>query len=188
LGQLAQRLKIKGFDFKKSSTIWAEIQKNHQGLKNASSENLKKDQEIFFQEPREGTSEYFPIEFPSSLPMKSKKYSFLMLNDYNLDAYRSLTLGQISKGLAKIRDPEWISLCPEDAKKMGLKNGDNIQISSAYGKMSGRVKLTDTVTEGIVKSNFIWSENQKFFNTILKALGSDDLVSIRVLPVKIERG
>ncbi len=90
--------------------------------------------------------------------------------------------------MGKIRDPEWISLCSEDAKKIGLENGDSVKISSELGEMSGRVRLTNTVTEGIVKSNFIWSENQKFYKTILKALGSDDFKSIRVLPVKIERG
>jgi len=111
-----------------------------------------------------------------------------MLNDYNLDAYRSLPLGQASIGLGKIRDPEWISICLEDAEKFGLKNGDIVQITSALGKMSGFVKLTDKVTEGIVKTNFIWSENQKFTNAILKTLGSDAFKSIRVLPVKIERG
>ncbi|MCJ7582465.1 MAG: molybdopterin-dependent oxidoreductase, partial [Candidatus Aminicenantes bacterium] len=188
-GQLAQRLKLKGFEYKKSANIWGEIQKNNIGFKNASPENLKKGQEIFVQETRkEGTSKYFPLEFPPSIPAISERYPFLLLNDYNLDAYRSFYLGQVSKGLGKIRDPEWISLCPEDAEKIGLKNGDNVQISSGLGKMSGRARLTDTVTEGIVKSNFIWSENQKFTNTILKALGSDDFKSIRVLPVKIERG
>ncbi len=56
-----------------------------------------------------------------------------------------------------------------------MENGDEIKIVSELGKMIGRVRLTNTVREGIVKSSFI-------------ALGSDDFKSIRVLPVKIERG
>jgi len=188
LAQLAERLKLTDFKYKKSASILNEIQKNNFGLKKASPEDLKKGKEIFVQERKEEKSQFFPLEFSPSIPGVSKKYPFLMLNDYNLDAYRSLYLGHVSRGLEKIRDPEWISLCPEDAEKIGLEHGDNVAISSELGKMSGRVRLTNAVTEGIVKSNFIWSENQKFYKTILKALGSDDFKSIRVLPVKIERG
>ncbi len=188
LAQLAQRLKRTGFNYKKSADILVEIQKNNPGLKKASPEDLKKGKEIFVQEGLETASQFFSLEFSPSVPKVSKRYPFLMLNDYNLDTYRSLYLGDVSRGLGKIRDPEWISLCPEDAEKIGLEHGDSVKISSELGKMSGRVRLTNTVSEGIVKSNFIWSENQIFHKMILKPLGSDDFKSIRVLPVKIERG
>ena len=92
------------------------------------------------------------------------------------------------EGLEVIRNPEWISLCPKDANRLGLKNGEKVKISSEVGKISGYVKVTDTIAEGTVRANFIWNENLKFHNMILKALGSDDYKSIRVLPVKIERG
>jgi predicted molibdopterin-dependent oxidoreductase YjgC len=165
-----------------------EIQKNNFGLKKASAEDLKKGKEIFVQEREEEKSQFFPLEFLPSIPDVSNEYPFLLLNDYNLDAYRTLILSHVSRGMEKIRNPEWISICPEDAEKIGVENGDNVEIASELGKMTGRVRLTNNVAEGIVKSNFIWSENQKFLTTILKALGSDNFKSIRVLPVKIERG
>ncbi len=186
--QLAQRQKLTGFNYKKSANILAEIQKNNLGLKNASAEDLKKGKEIFVQEGKKETSKFFPLKFSSSIPAVSKRYPLLMLNDYNLDVYRSLYLGQVSGGMEKIRNPEWIFICPEDAEKIGVEDGDNIKIVSELGKMAGRVRLTNNVARGIVKSNYIWSENQKLHTTILKALGSDDFKSIRVLPVKIERG
>jgi predicted molibdopterin-dependent oxidoreductase YjgC len=186
--QLAERLKLPGFKYKKSESILNEIQKNNFGLKKASAEDLKKGKEIFVQEREEEKSQFFPLEFLPSIPDVSNEYPFLLLNDYNLDAYRTLILSHVSRGMEKIRNPEWISICPEDAEKIGVENGDNVEIASELGKMTGRVRLTNNVAEGIVKSNFIWSENQKFHTTILKALGSDDFKSIRVLPVKIERG
>ena len=166
----------------------SEIQKNNLRLKKASPEDLKKGMEIFVREELKVESKFYSVEFSPSIPKVSKKYPFLMLNDYNLDTYRSLYLGHVSRGLGKIRDPEWISLCPKDAEKIGLKNGDSVKISSELGKISGRVRLTNTVSEGVIKSNFIWSENQIFHEMILKALGSENFKSIRVLPVKIERG
>ena len=186
--QLAERLKLPGFKYKKSESILNEIQKNNFGLKKASAEDLKKGKEIFVQEREEEKSQFFPLEFLPSIPDVSNEYPFLLLNDYNLDAYRTLILSHVSRGMEKIRNPEWISICPEDAEKIGVENGDNVEIASELGKMKGRVRLTNNVAEGIVKSNFIWSENQKFLTTILKALGSDNFKSIRVLPVKIERG
>lgn len=177
LAQLAERFKLTGFKYKKSASILNEIQKNNFGLKKASAEDLEKGKEIFVQERErnEERPQFFPLEFLPVIPDVSEKYPFLMLNDYNLDVYRSLILGHVSRGMGKIRNSEWIFLCPEDAEKIGVENGDKIEIVSELGKMIGRVKLTNTVSEGIVKSSFI-------------ALGSDDFKSIRVLPVKIERG
>ena len=186
--QLAKRLKLAGFSYKNVSSVLAEIQKNNFGLKKASPEDLKKEKELFVQEKRGGISKFVPLKFPSTLPSVNKRFPFLMVNDYSLDAYRSLYLGEVSRGLGILRNPEWISLCPKDADRLGLQHGDEVKISSELGKMSGYVKLNDTVVEGTVKTNFIWNENIKFHDIILKALGSDDFKSIRVLPVKIERG
>lgn len=175
LAQLAERFKLTGFKYKKPASILNEIQKNNFGLNKASADDLKKGKEIFVQERNEEKSQFFPLEFLTEIPGVSKKYPFLLLNDYNLDAYRTLILDHVSRGMEKIRNSDWISICPEDAKKIGVENGDKIEIVSELGKMIGRVRLTNTVREGIVKSSFI-------------ALGSDDFKSIRVLPVKIERG
>lgn len=188
LAQLAERFNLMGFKYKKSASILNEIQKNNFGLKNASAEELKKGKEIFVQERNEEKLQFFPLEFLPVIPGVSKKYPFLLLNDYNLDAYRTLILGHVSGGMEKIRNSEWISICPEDAEKIGVENGDKVEIVSELGKMIGRVRLTNTVSEGVFKSSFIWSKIQKFNTTIPKALGSDDFKSIRVLPVKIERG
>ncbi len=186
--QLAKRMKLSSFNYKKSANIMKEIQKNNFGFKKASPEDLAKGKEIFVQEQKKEFARFFPLKFSPPIRGVGKRYPFLMLNDYNLDAYRSLYLGHVSKGLGKIKNPEWISLCPEDAKKLGLGEGDRVKISSELGRMSGFVKVTNSVTKGIVKSNFIWNENQKFYHTILKALGSEKFKSIRVFPVKIERG
>ena len=86
LAQLAERLKLIGFKYKKAVSILNEIQKNNLGLAKASAEDLKKGKEIFVQEREEEKSQFFPLEFSPSIPDVNKAYPFLLLNDYNLDA------------------------------------------------------------------------------------------------------
>ncbi|MGD2245097.1 MAG: molybdopterin-dependent oxidoreductase [Candidatus Aminicenantes bacterium] len=186
--RLTQKMKASGFDYKKSSDILKEMQKNCPGFAKVNPEELKKGKAIFLQEKKGKESGFVPIKFPPQSLTASKKYPFLLLNDYNLDVFRNLALSRASRGLKRLRDPEYILINPADAAAASLEEGARVEILSELGKTAGRVKISDAVCEGTLRSNFLWEKNPEFFAALLKSMSSKDFGSIRVLPVKLKRG
>lgn len=188
VSQLGQKLTADGFKYRNAAEITKEIQKNIPGFKKVSYADLEKGREIFIQEKDEGNAKFIPMKFAPADRASENKYPITLLNDYNLDVYRNFSLGLEIGSLRKIRNPEWIFIHPGDAAEIGVKEGDKVKIVSQLGKMTGQVKMTDSVSKGTARSRFIWSENLQFFAAVLQSLGETDIDSMRSLPVKIRRG
>ncbi|MFX1561993.1 MAG: molybdopterin dinucleotide binding domain-containing protein [Promethearchaeota archaeon] len=43
----------------------------------------------------------------------------------------------------------WISLCPRDANRLGLKEGNAVQITSANGKVVVNIRVEEELSEGL---------------------------------------
>jgi len=188
ISQLARKMGNKGFNYKNSSGVVKEMGKAIPGFSNISHQNLKKSGEIFVQEEKKGERSFIPIKDSRPSYKTSKKYPFLMFFDYSLDYYRSLALGQESRGLKKIRDSRWFKISLEDAGKMKIKEGENIVIESSAGKVKGVAKITESVPKGTVGASFLWSEDSDFSAAGLIPSVLQESHSLGMLPVNIKRG
>ena len=188
LSQIAQRMKAEGFAFRSVSDIAKEIKKNVAGFKEISWKDLESGKEVFVKDNGKKSADFFPVEFPPSVPVPTNKYPLLMLNGDNLDVYRNLTLSDDAQGLERLRNPRWILINSEDAAKAGVKNGETIEVFSEWGGFSGQAKVTSRVSPGILRASFAWHEDPNVFAAGLSSCGSEGIESIRVLLVKIKRG
>jgi anaerobic selenocysteine-containing dehydrogenase len=81
-----------------------------------------------------------------------------------------------------------VRLNPLDAEKLGIVDGDPVQVVSESGKMDGAAKISDSIPSGILKVHYLLSENSaQSAASLLFPLSADkDLKN--VIPVKIKRG
>ncbi len=188
ISQLAQRMGNEGFSFNDSSGIRKEMSKELPSFSKMSDAKFNDKADVFLQEEKKGERKLISLQNHHPFLEASKKFPFLMSIDYDLDYYRSLSLFQEVKGLRVIRDSRWIRISPQDAEKLGLKEGEAIVIESQIGKIEGTVKISEYVPEGVISTNFLWSHDSNGSVSRLVSLSSEGNLYTNPLPVRIKRG
>ncbi|MDH5704755.1 MAG: molybdopterin-dependent oxidoreductase [Candidatus Aminicenantes bacterium] len=186
ISQLAQKMGKEDFRFKDASAIMKEMSKAIPGFSKMLPASLENDREVFIEEEVKGEKKpVLPLTDPPHA-VAGKKYPFLMFLDYSLDYYRNLNLCQEIRGMSLIRDSRWIKISPEDAKKLGLMDGEKLAVDSTAGKVAGLVKISEAVPQGMVVASFLWNEEEDFSREKLFSAQGNPFMSI--LPVNIKRG
>jgi formate dehydrogenase alpha subunit len=188
ISQLARRMGSKGFSYKIPSEILKEMIKAVPGFSQVPYSDLEKGQKIFAEEEKRKERSFIPLKYSDPDLKRSKKYPFLMLLDYSLDYYRSLSLSQESRSLKALRDSRWIKISPEDAEKLNLEEGESIVVESSSGKFKGFVKIIKSLPKGILGASFLLSEDSDFSVNGLLPGDFQESHSLGMLPVKIKRG
>ena len=104
-----------------------------------------------------GKGLFMPVEARTSDELPDKDYPLLLttgrkLTHYNITTRHSATLEQ--------HDPEeFAELNPIDAKKLRIKDGEKVHVSSRRGELETKVKLTDRVPPGIVFMTLHYKES-----------------------------
>jgi predicted molibdopterin-dependent oxidoreductase YjgC len=186
--QLARKMNVKGFDYRKQADIRKEIRQVCPGFARASSASLEKGKEIFIKEDQKGKPGLSPIKFkPPSVEM-TKKYPFKMILRPNQDSYRNISLSMESRSFAVLENSRWIRMNPDDAKKLGLKNEDPLIVESSKGKMKGILKVTGVLPQGVIESQLDWNEEKDLSAFSLVFPLSEGYYRQEPTPVKIKRG
>ncbi len=188
LSQLAQRMKIKGFDYKKTEDILKEIKRSHFSFAKVSYAGLEKGKGIFINENFAGEPRLSPMRFDRIGVNPSKKFPFKMIMDLNLDSYRNLSLSIENRGFRALRNSRWIRINPNDAEKLGLRNEDPIVVESINGKMEGVLKVSEGLPEGVVGSQVAWSEEARISGSSVMLPMAKGYYPCDPIPVKIKRG
>jgi formate dehydrogenase alpha subunit len=188
ISHLAQNLGYEGFNYKRPSQILKEMKKAIPGFSSVSHSLLEKGEEIFIQEEKEEKRKFIPLNFESPSSQVSKEFPFLLLLDYDLDYYRSLSLSKEIKGMRVIRNSRWIKINPEDAEELKLKDGEDIEIKSGITKIKGVAKITETIPRGIIVASFLLNEESDFSVSRLSSEPDPDPFPLKMLSVKVNRG
>ena len=188
ISHLAQNLGYEGFNYKRPSQILKEMKKAIPGFSSVSHSLLEKGEEIFIQEEKEEKRKFIPLNFESPSSQVSKEFPFLLLLDYDLDYYRSLSLSKEIKGMRVIRNSRWIRISPEDAEELKLKDGEQVEIKSGITKIKGVAKITETIPRGIIVASFLLNEESDFSVSRLSSEPDPDPFPLKMLSVKVNRG
>lgn len=184
LSRLAESLGKKGFDYKKSADIMREIKKRVPTFSKFRAVRRGKKSSRFVHEKKDDKRKFLAFKPQEPEVQASKKYPFLLIMRYNLDYYRGLSLASDIKGLKMLRDSQSFRLNPEDARSLGLKDGESIGIGALSGQIQGVVRIDESLPSGIVEASFLWNEDVLHSAANL-CLGKAFPL---LLPVKIKRG
>ncbi len=188
ISQLAQSMGYEGFVYKRPSQILKEMRKNVPGFAAVSDSLFEKGNEVFIQERKEEKGKFIPLEYKLPSSKVRKDFPFHLLFDYSLDYYRSLSLSREIKGMRIIRDSRWIRINPEDAEKLKLSEGEEVEVGSASEKIKGVAKISEAIPRGIIIASFLLNEKADFSAFHLSSGPDSDSFPLKMLPVKIYRG
>lgn len=92
---------------------------------------------------------YSPIKEPPC-----NDYPMILVTIRDMYHYDNLEMTGKTKGLMELDPHGMLEVCSADAKKYNLSNGDKVKISSRRGEVTAITRITDTIKEGTVFSNF----------------------------------
>ena len=75
-----------------------------------------------------------------------------------------------------MRKEELVEINPEDASKLGIKDGDIVKVSSRRGSVKAKAKITETVNKGLISMTF------HFFESPTNVVTNDALDPVSKIP------
>ncbi len=145
--------------------------------------------EAWLSEPESRKKLVTPGRVELGLPSK-KEPVFHLLTEANLDYYRSLHLAEESRDFSLLRQPRWVKIHPEEAAKLGLKDGEKIIIKNEKSHLGGILKISPRVPAGVIVLSLTLSSLPEFSPAPFIASCFSRQADGRVMPeaVTIERG
>ncbi|MCX5914550.1 MAG: formate dehydrogenase subunit alpha, partial [Deltaproteobacteria bacterium] len=69
------------------------------------------------------------------------------------------TMTRKSKGLNELKGGEEVEINPQDAKALGIADGDKVRVISRRGKVIAKAKVTKSSPKGVVFMTFHFAES-----------------------------
>jgi predicted molibdopterin-dependent oxidoreductase YjgC len=98
------------------------------------------------------------IEYKPPAEVPDKDYPFVMTTGRVLYHYHTATMSRLSKGIMERCPESLVEIHPDDAKKLGIKDGQLAKVSSRRGVVEAKSTVTDRVPEGTIFMNFHFRE------------------------------
>ncbi len=172
--QIAKKLKGKGFDFKNPGEIMDEIASLTPSYKGISYDRLEGEglqwpctsiehpgtpflhSERFA--TKSGKGKFMPLEYKVSAEVPDKEYPLIFTTDRSLYHFHTSTMTRRVEGLDILNNRELLNINPEDASKLGIDDGDMVEVSSRRGKIKVKAKLTNICPKGVTSMTFHFTE------------------------------
>ena len=118
--------------------------------------------------------------------MPEKEYPFILTTGRSLFHYHSGTMSMRIEGLKEIFSDPTIEINPKDAERLGISDGDMVEMCSEKGKIKVKAKISDRVEEGVFFSTFHFPESPV---NLLSESSFDPMAKIpcfKTIPVQIK--
>jgi len=142
LCRIAQKMGIKGFDFSNAREIHEEISSLVKGFGDFDNTKRKASPMIY-----EGQLN-IPETSTSGTKRADKKFPFLLSVSVGEHTYRGFPLSTWVEGLRKLFTEGIIDINPEDAKKSGISQGDEVIVISAHFEKIWPAKVLNEQPQG----------------------------------------
>jgi len=104
-----------------------------------------------------GKGKLMPIEYRPSEDCCDFDFPLVLTTERNLYQYHS-TMTRYSEGLDELSGGEHIMINPADAEKMGISDGDMVEVKSRRGELKVKAKITRRSQEGVASLSFHFAE------------------------------
>lgn len=171
--ELAKHMKGKGFDFADASAIMDEIASltpsyggiNYRRLDNGGlqwpcpTEDHPGVQYLHADMFVRGKGRFAELEFKPPLELTDANYPLVLTTGRSLFHYHTGSMTRKSKGLNELKSAEEVEINPQDAKALGIANGDRIVVVSRRGRVPARAKVTENAMPGVIFMTFHFPES-----------------------------
>jgi len=171
--EVAKKMGAKGFNFTSAQQVFEEISKLTPSYAGITYERLDKEGGLQWPCPSEshagtrflhkgtfvrGKGKFSPLSYRPSAEQPDSEYPLILTTGRSPFHYHTGTMTRKVAGL-NILEPEglvWVN--PQDAKNLGIADGDSIEITSRRGTVKAKAKVTGKTHEGVVFMTFHFAE------------------------------
>jgi formate dehydrogenase major subunit len=135
----------------------------------------------------DGLGVIFPVEYKEPAELPDNEYPFILTTGRIIFHYHTGTMTRRSKHIISEINEGFVEINDEDAKKLGIENGDLVRISSRRGEVVVKARITDDIKKGVVFMPFHFAETavNRLTNTALDP--NCKIPELKVCAVRIEK-
>jgi formate dehydrogenase (NADP+) alpha subunit len=171
--EIARRMGAKGFDFSSPSEVMEEIARltpSYAGISYSRIEKAGLQWPCTSQDHpgtpilhmagfTRGKGRFTPLEYRPSAELPDKEYPYLLTTERILQHYHTGTMTRKVDGLNLLRGEERVEVHPEDAKDLGVGDGEMVTLVSRRGEVRVKVKTSDASPRGVFSMSFHFAES-----------------------------
>jgi predicted molibdopterin-dependent oxidoreductase YjgC len=199
--RLAGRMGKSGFDFKDPARIMDEIAKLTPSYGGVSYRRLSKGglqwpcptpehpgtPILHTQKFTRGKGRFIPLEYKESMELPDGDYPLMLTTGRSLFHFHTGTLTRKVRGLNVLKGEEEVEINPQDARSLGIANGEMVKVVSRRGEVVAKARLSLVSPVGVVFMTFHFAESP---TNVLTNPAFDPVAKIpeyKVCAVRIEK-
>jgi formate dehydrogenase alpha subunit len=199
--ELGQRLESKGFEFSSPAEImdemasvtpifagithervdtkvlrWPVPAKDHAGTRILHAQKFTR-----------GQGQFAPVRHTPPAEVVSEEYPFILTTGRNLFQFHTGTMTRRSPKLEREAPEPYVEIRGDDAKRLGIEDGDRVSVSSRRGSISLKARVTDRIIPGSIFIPFHYAEAAANWLTNAALDPASNIPELKVCAAKIER-
>jgi predicted molibdopterin-dependent oxidoreductase YjgC len=135
-----------------------------------------------------GKGLFSPVEYKPPAETPDKEYPIVLTTGRILQQFHTGTLSRRSQVLNTLAPECLVEMNPKDAEKLGIGNGDMVNVTSRRGEITAKAKVTERSREGMVFIPFHFNEAPAncLTNDVLDP--DSKMPELKVAAVRIKKG
>jgi len=201
--QIARRLGGKGFDFSQPSEIMEEIAALTPSYGGISYERLERGgltwpcptpehpgTPILHLErfaTASGKGKFVPLAYRPPAELPDEQYPLVLTTDRSLFHFHTGTMTRKVEGLERLNGRELLKIHPADASRLGVADGERVEVVSRRGRVSVEARVTEVCPPGVVSMTFHFAESPTNVLTHCAVDPVSKIPETKVCAVRIEK-
>ena len=165
--ELAKKMGLKGFDWKTGQDVWDDMRACTPSMFGATYDKMEKPESVHWPCPTaehpgtpilhkekfaaaDGLGTFFGLEYRPPAEVADAEYPFTLMTGRVIFHYHTRTQTDRSKTLHYEVPESYIQLNTEDAKQIGIKQGEKIKVRSRRGETITTARVTDEVAPKVL--------------------------------------
>ena len=175
IGLIAGKMGVKGFDYKSQEDIFEEVRKTTPQYAGMTYERLRKPEALHWPCPAvdhpgtpilhmakfshpDGMGIFFPVSFKPPAEVPDAEYPLILTTGRMIFHYHTGSMTRRSPTLDAEVKTGFVEVNPEDAKALGIKDGDRVKVKSRRGEIEIAAKVTKNIMKGVIFIPFHFAE------------------------------
>ncbi|NPA47253.1 MAG: molybdopterin-dependent oxidoreductase [Thermococci archaeon] len=138
-----------------------------------------------FKKP-DGKAQLMAVDWREPPEMPDEEYPFWLTNFRLVGHWHTGTMSFESKSLEKRWPDEYVMINKEDARKLGVKDGELVKVETRRGSILVRASVTDQIMEGVIAMPNHWQINFLTLEETHEKTKMAELKAVAARVVKVE--
>jgi predicted molibdopterin-dependent oxidoreductase YjgC len=113
-----------------------------------------------------GKGKFHPVSFKPPVETESDKYPFVLTTGRQLYQFHTGTMTRKSSAINQVSPTGYVEIHTSDADKLGIQDGDKVEVISIRGKVNTLAKVTNNIEIGWLFMPFHFCEGPANMLTI----------------------